>query len=180
MGVKTYTGIGSRKAPMEILKLFMRVAEYLAIQGHTLRSGASPGSDKAFEIGCDASRGNKEIFLPWMGFEGSMSKYIVREGQAYELAKEYHPSWDNLSEGGKKLQSRNSHQIMGWDLKTPTDVVICWTPGGRGGGGTGQAIRIAKDIGVPIFDAGKYLDVATARVKLWEFLKENGFDTTSR
>ncbi|HRY03076.1 MAG TPA: hypothetical protein P5256_08115, partial [Beijerinckiaceae bacterium] len=30
--------------------------------------------------------------------------------------------------------------------------VICWTKDARGGGGTGQAIRLARAHGVPVFD----------------------------
>ena len=30
--------------------------------------------------------------------------------------------------------------------------VICWTKNGKGTGGTGQAIRIAKGFGIPVFD----------------------------
>jgi hypothetical protein len=34
-------------------------------------------------------------------------------------------------------------------------MVICWTSRGLGGGGTGQAIRIAKAHKIPVFDLGK-------------------------
>jgi hypothetical protein len=33
-------------------------------------------------------------------------------------------------------------------------MVICYTPNGQGGGGTGQAIRIARDHGIEIHDLG--------------------------
>ncbi len=43
-------------------------------------------------------------------------------------------------------------QVLGSDLETPVSFVVCWTIGGKISGGTGQALRIAKDLGIPIFN----------------------------
>jgi hypothetical protein len=37
-------------------------------------------------------------------------------------------------------------------------MVICYTPGGRSGGGTGQAIRVAELYGIPVFDLAREYD----------------------
>lgn len=168
-----YAGIGSRETPEYVLEYFYRIAMFFATKGFTLRSGGAQGADKAFEMGCDKSSGLKEIFLPWGNFEGSKSSLIVSNTKAYDIAKSFHPYWDNLSVGARKLQSRNSHQILGWDLKTPSQFVICWTEGGKGSGGTGQAIRIAKHYGIPVFDAGAYETVDEIKANLKAFLIEN-------
>ena len=42
--------------------------------------------------------------------------------------------------------------------------------GGKGNGGTGQALRIAKDYNIPIFDCGKYSDVRECAKELKRFL----------
>lgn len=167
-----YTGIGSRETPIEIQKLFINVGRYLAKKKLILRSGGANGADQAFEKGCDLVSGKKEIYLPWAGFENSNSKLIVKDKKAFEIAEQFHPYWHNLSEGAKKLQARNSHQILGQDLKTPSRFVICWTKKGKGQGGTGQAIRIAKYYDVPVFDAGKYKGIEEIRTELKKFLKE--------
>lgn len=168
-----YTGIGSRDIPNEYFELFKRVGKFLATKGFILRSGGASGSDKAFEAGCDMVNSNKkEIFLPWRGFEGSKSQYIVNDPKAFEIAEKYHPYYKNLSLGAKKLQARNSHQILGWDLNTPSSFVICYTKNGKGTGGTGQAIRIAKDYNIPVFDCGSYKDVNECRKALLGFLKK--------
>ena len=163
-----YAGIGARETPKEFLDLFTKVAEYLSRKGCILRSGGANGSDKAFELGAI----NKEIYLPWRGFEGNDSNLIVKDEMAFEIAEKYHPRWAYLSNGTKKLQARNSHQILGNDLKSPSDFVICWTKGGKGSGGTGQAIRIAKDYNIPVFDCGKYSDVKECAIELKKFLDE--------
>lgn len=165
-----YAGIGARKTPKEIQDLFANVGKYLANERFVLRSGGAKGADQAFEKGCDLAKGKKEIYLPWRGFEGSNSPLIVKDKKAFEIAEKFHPYWHNLSEGAKKLQARNSHQILGLDLNTPSKFVICWTEGGKGLGGTGQALRVAKHYKIPIFDAGKYGNVDNIRNRLWVFL----------
>lgn len=163
-----YAGIGSRETPKEFLRLFTKVAEYLSRKGCILRSGGTNGSDKAFELGAI----HKEIYLPWRGFEGNNSELIVSDIKAFEIAEKYHPRWNYLSDGARKLQARNSHQLLGNDLNTPSSFVICWTKGGKGSGGTGQALRIAKDYNIPIFDCGKYEDVIECSKKLKIFIDE--------
>ena len=69
-----------------------------------------------------------------------------------KLASEFHPAWDYLSYGARKLHARNGYQVLGEDLKTPVDFVICWTPGGKEQGGTAQAIRIAKFNSIKVFN----------------------------
>lgn len=165
-----YAGIGSRETPQEFLKLFTKVATYLSKKGCVLRSGGANGSDLAFEKGVHNSL--KEIYLPWNGFNDSTSKLVVSDKRAFEVAEKYHPYWYNLKDGAKKLQARNSHQVLGLDLNTPSDFIICWTKGGKGIGGTGQALRIAKAYNIPIFDCGKYNDVLECAVNLKTFIDE--------
>lgn len=139
-----YTGIGARKTPGNILHSMVQVGEYMAYNGHTLRSGGAQGADRAFEIGCDyKSIGTKEIFL---AYEVS--------SEAMTLASKFHPAWKNLSPYVKKLMGRNSFQILGRDLDTPTGFVICWTPDGKIVGGTGQALRMANYYEIPIINFG--------------------------
>jgi hypothetical protein len=63
-----------------------------------------------------------------------------------------HPYWDNLTQGGKKLHTRNACQVLGADLKTHVDFVICWTPDGKPSGGTRTAIIIAEQNGIPVYN----------------------------
>lgn len=170
--MKYYAGIGSRQTPKDILILFEKLGTYLANQGYILRSGHADGADKAFEQGCDKVNGQKEIWLPWQGFNGSDSNYIVSSQKAFEIAKEHHPYWYNLKQGGQKLQARNSHQVLGEDLNTPSDFIICWTKNGKGSGGTGQSIRLSKIYHIPVFDCGLYDNMNEMKLKIKEFFNE--------
>ena len=169
---QVYTGIGSRETPLEYIQLFIRIAEYLASVGYTLRSGGANGADLAFEIGCDNKQGKKEIYIPWYRFNNSDSMLFHTPKECFNIAKEFHPNWNNLSDYAKKLHARNVCQILGQDLKTFTSFVICYTKEGKGQGGTGEALRIAKAYNIPIFDVGRYQEVDVFRKELFNFIKE--------
>jgi hypothetical protein len=166
-----YAGIGSRETPKEVCEIFETLAEWLSKHGYILRSGHAAGADQAFERGCDRAGGQKEIYLPWKGFEGSNSTHILTNQEAYTIAEQFHPYWSNLSEGAKKLQARNSHQVLGENLNTPSAFIVCWTKNGSGKGGTGQALRIAKHYGIPILDAGRFNSIEETKSYMNEFLK---------
>lgn len=156
MDYKTYAGIGSRNTPEDFKYLLFHAAKTLAMKGYTLRSGGADGADSAFEAGADIVNGKKEIYLPWKGFNNSSSTLVVEEGKAYEIAEEFHPYWHNLKPAARKLQARNSHQVLGLDLLSPSQFILCYTPGGKRTGGTGQALRLAEEKNIPIFDFGCY------------------------
>lgn len=155
-----YTGVGSRQTPSNVLSDFRRLSKLLARQGWVLRSGGAPGADEAFERGHFSAGVNHwpQIFLPWSNFNGRREflHYSRPSKKAYEIAAEFHPNWNALTAGGRALHARNVHQVLGPDLEhpNPSKFLICWTPNGRGGGGTGQAIRVAKAYDVPICDYG--------------------------
>lgn len=167
-----YAGIDSRETPLEILTFFSKLGGFLAAHKFILRSGGATGADKAFEDGCNRARGDKEIYLPWRGFEGSQSSLIVSDPKAFEVAATYHPYWDKLSDGARKLQARNSHQVLGLDLNTPSEFIICWTKNGKGSGGTGQAIRIANAYDIPVCDVGRCSDLDEVKAETKKFLSE--------
>lgn len=156
----TYAGIGSRETPKEIQDLMSIAASQLEENGFILRSGAAPGADTAFERGVRSSQ-NWEIFIPWSGFQNRTGRernvFLPHEGDlqgALDYARKYHPAWNRLTDPVKMLMARNTYQVLGLMLDAPAKFILCWTPKGSGSGGTGQAIRIAKACGIPVFDMG--------------------------
>ena len=152
-----YAGIGARKTPEDICRKMSAAGRAMGKMGFTLRSGGAMGADSAFESGADSAVEEgmdvlKEIFLPFKRFNGNTSPLFGTTKEARLIAKEYHPRWDILSCLGRDFHARNVYQMLGKDLNTPSDFVLCWTPNGAVTGGTGQALRIAKDRGIPIFN----------------------------
>lgn len=157
---KAYAGIGSRQTPVEIQTFMRNAASQLEQLGLILRSGGADGADSAFEAGIQSHK-NKEIFLPWGGFNGRRTwhdgiRLLSAEAtpKAHEIAARFHPVWDKLQPNIRALHARNVAQVLGANLDDPVLFVLCWTPNGSGSGGTGQAIRIAKGFDIPVFDMG--------------------------
>lgn len=158
-----YAGIGSRKTPDDVLQLMGQVAYALAKRGLILRSGAANGADFGFEIGCKQANGLKEIYLPWDGFnqrfEDEANGIIVaNQTLGKNIASRYHKGWSHLKEPARLLMGRNTFQVLGADTRSPARFVLCWTPDGsldghaRTSGGTGQALRIAKNYRIPVYN----------------------------
>jgi len=144
--MKYYTGVGARDTPDNILELMKSIAIFLKSLGFVLRSGRAKGADSAFESGA----GNqKEIFY---------AKDATQE--SIDLAARYHPVFDKLPEYVQKLHGRNSFQVLGKDLKTPSNFLICWTKDGcknhktrsNKTGGTGTAISIASEHNINVYN----------------------------
>lgn len=144
-----FTGVGSRGASPEILEKMVEIGKYLASRGYVLRSGGANGADMAFEQGCDLDNGVKEIFLPWKNFNKNLSPLFLDafdtaiQSHAYTIAKAIHPNWEACGPISKKFHSRNIFQVLGKDLLTPSEFVVCWTPNGKIVGGTATAINLA-------------------------------------
>lgn len=150
--MKYWTGVGSRSVPTDIGELMTKIARRLDGLGYTLRSGNCAGSDLAFEAGVT----NKEIFIPWKNFgEGIVPKETEF---ADNLLKEVHPAYDKLSQGALKLHLRNVNQVLGINLDTPSQFLICWAKMDKKGipiGGTRTAWMIAQKYGVSCFNLAR-------------------------
>lgn len=154
-----YAGIGSRETPEDVQELMTRIARSLANAGWVLRSGGQPkGADGAFEKGAHTLSGpfklsstTKEIWLPWLGAFGNPSQLTPTKTH-YEVAAHYHPNWNACDKYARDLHARNVPIVIGRGLCTPVKFVVCWTKNGVGGGGTGQAIRIARAHHIPVYD----------------------------
>lgn len=160
-----YAGIGARDTPAGVLEAIEEIAARMARLGWALRTGMSPGADQAFFRGACAANGRAELYLPWPGFEED-ARYAVSGVRvlgrpapaAYELASRYHPAWRALDSDERDLRARDVHQVLGEHLAEPAEVVICWTADGSldgstaRAGGTGQALRVAHDHGIPVLN----------------------------
>jgi len=171
---RVYAGVGSRQTPQDVLDLMSILGARLADLGWTLRSGNAPGADQAFQ---EAAWGHLmtipeqdpprvEVYLPWPDFhapEKLQPSTIWHNNPTYqgvEAAIAHHPAGRRLSRGARLLHGRNSHQILGRLLNAPATMVVCWSPCGaqeldqltRQSGGTGQAIRLARRNGIPVFN----------------------------
>jgi len=147
---KYYTGVGSRSTPEYIIQVMENTAVKLANEGWILRSGGAIGADKAFENGAVLVNGKMEIYL---------AKHANEE--AIKLASSIHPAWNRCSDYVKKLHARNCFQVLGYDLKTPSSFLLCWTQDGKDVGGTRTAIVLARRNNIQILNLAIKSDLDT-------------------
>lgn len=134
---KCYAGIGSRKTPFKILQLMTSIAKSLDDLGYVLRSGGAFGADTAFAKGAV----NKEIYT---------EKDSIIEAE--NIASKTHPAWYNCNRYARKLLGRNVLIVLGKDLKSPVDFVVCWTAEGKNIGGTGLTVSLARSNSIPVYN----------------------------
>ena len=151
-----YAGIGARATPAAVLADMTVMAGWLARTGWHLSSGGADGADTAFAAG--APIGQKTLWLPWRGCNGhrgpgSQVLSAAELSACIEIAAPLHPAWERCSPAVRKLHARNA-AVLGLTLDRPVDACVAWSPGGCIEGGTGMAIRIAEDRGIPVFNLG--------------------------
>ncbi len=157
MNAPTYAGIGARATPQRVLDDMTTMAAWLARAGWRLSTGGAHGADAAFASGTPENR--RTIHLPWPGYNGLRGP-DCRVPEPAELAaglaiaERLHPAWNRCSPAVRKLHARNAAVILGPGLDRPVDAVVAWSPKGAITGGTGMALRIAAERGIPAFNLG--------------------------
>lgn len=157
--MNTYAGIGSRKTPKHILSIMRTLAEYFAEKGWVLNTGACTGADQAFAEGALKGKGGVNLFLPWPSYEkswikrlhGNVNVVVFQPDvhiKAVESVHQFHPMAQSLKRSVLALHARN--YLILEDIK----FAVCYTPGGKTVGGTGQAIRILSDRKRNLFNLG--------------------------
>ena len=187
--------IGSRQLEQkqeyfEDIKLCYNVCMRLAQLGITFTSGlceigmdgiAQKAYSKAVDLGL-AKESQFEVYvadqynirrstLPRKHLAIVRNKDLISETE--RIASEVHPAWDRCNEWARGMHSRNCHQILGYDLQSPVDAVICWTPNGKIQGGTATAIRISLKYNIPVFNLGTK-DKESVLQSIKKFLEDGG------
>ena len=173
-----YAGIGTAgntdrggDLPSEVSSIMTRCASWLEAHGMVLRSGGATGSDTAFENGV-SNKANKEIFYA----DDIRYDNYGNSAAAVTLASTLHPASQKLSDEALALHSRNGYQVLGNDLKTPVDFILCYTKVEKDvpQGGTAQAIRIAKELNIPVFNLYEPNGLAKFKAFIVPYLNTKG------
>lgn len=156
----SYAGIGSRDITDQEQKLIHNIAKTLVKKEFIVYSGNADGADISFQKG---SGGQCVIMLPWSRFNQdhydpnkSLNYYVC--GNSIDGCKSidiFHPNPKALSSGARALMARNWHQIAGFGKYPKVSFVIVCADRDMFDnikGGSGQACRIAKEFGIPIFN----------------------------
>lgn len=162
--VKPYVAfIGSRNLvqfPAAWVALYEAAAR-AAARDYVLRTGACDGADqRAADTALEAG-GEVHLCLPWWSYEWVWvdSRKLRYPGQVAQLVYDRlkHPEWTNsvtefhpasaaLSRGALALHARN------YGIVAPCEFGVALPSLERGGGGTGQGLRVGDALGVPVYD----------------------------
>lgn len=143
----TYAGIGARKTPNEFLSYMKEASMYLAVaKNYTLHSGGADGADTVFASGVNNNHYKLKIYRA--------SDATYASPRAIGVAMLHHPKWFGLSPYVKDLMVRNVMILLGPELDSPVDFILCWTQNGEKIGGTGHSLRIAAAYEIPVWNFG--------------------------
>lgn len=154
--------IGSRELSWEELSVCKRLGRVISLNGGEIHSGNAPGADQAFaQGGNEVNPESVHLHLPWPSFEKDkivrgnhvhlLESHPAGEEKLRSVAARFHPVWPRLSQGARKLHTRNV-SILFPGIRERVDLVLAWPSNRPGGGGTGQGLRIAEGYGIPIED----------------------------
>jgi hypothetical protein len=161
--------IGSRELdqfPLAWVDLYREAARKAAIHGHTVVTGAAEGADQLAAETALAAGGKVELVLPWGEFNrewvDSMTAnysparvtvvtYVPLECPDWtQSVYDYHPACQNgkmgLRTGEFRLHARN------YGIVYNSKTVVALPGRKRGGGGTGQGLRVAQGLRIRLFD----------------------------
>lgn len=172
---KHFTLIGSRTTPEHINQLLEDIAYELFRLGFVGNSGGCDlGPDHSMTkalirfIADFGIEGGKvaEIYIPWkrafnlkhgdLGGAVINAQYLDNYPEARAIAEKVHPAWEKMKDSHRDLHSRNPYQVLGFDLESPTGLVLTHCPVNKAGkwtGGTATALEIAHGWMIRIVNA---------------------------
>lgn len=150
---KIATLVGSREPPDDISRLAFVIGKNLSNIGVINRTGGAVGMDSNFA----------KFYNPILieNYRPSNDQYDCIDvsrfdnyQEAYELTERIVPHFEHLDEVQKALHIRNCYQVLGRDLRSPSDILICWCRVSCGVpmGGTRTAITLARMHKIPVYN----------------------------
>ena len=149
--------IGSRGLDAGDLSTCFSLGRCIASYGGEIHTGNAEGADQAFADGGNSVDPTLvHLHLPWKGFnqeaiiDGNVIHLPPYPWCCVDLAMKAHPRWKYLKQGAQKLHTRNASIVLP-DGHT-THLVLAFPSQKPGGGGTGQGMRIAANLGIEVID----------------------------
>ena len=157
--MKTYAGLGDIQTPELILEVMRITAILLVNDGYSCVSGGCIGAEQAFINGTIIAGGLTYLHLPWLSFEEQWVKKLPKDQvivnvlqdddyAAFESVKNFHPGYKKLSPSIRAINARYLN------ILNTVSFMICWTNNAQPVGSTGQAIRLATYIHIPVYNLG--------------------------
>lgn len=161
------TAVGSRKIPSGALQQFQQLLRLCPLDW-VAYTGEAEGCDETVfttmnsVVFCTSEQAVERVSNSPFVQQSIHCPSLDNWDQAMEIGEQFHPAWHRLNPGARRKIARNSYQVLGHDLNSPTEMILCWTPDGAltkttaETGGTGQAIRIANAYNIPVYNLNNH------------------------
>lgn len=172
--------IGTRQPDDLQLSIASVMSAELSHQGYRIATGGAYGIDQAAMLHCDPQT-HLIVYLPWLGYNSAiipeMAGRIVYTPAIHQpwtqSVNKHHPRVSALTRGSFALHARNYGIIEGAEL-------VLAFPDPTGDGGTGQGVRVAKALGIPLLEIRKgteTLSLGNVRVRVTQLLQDRKVTT---
>ena len=141
---KFYTGIGVAQVSGKMKDSISSIAKYFSDKGYTLRTDLDKGMNEAFR----SSSESKELYA----IEGeTVENAITAIPTDYILSdmKENCLSLTAINKESKKKIVRGYYELLGKDLKTPSEFLVCYDPCT---GVVNHIHRLANRLGIKVYN----------------------------
>lgn len=167
---KAYAALSNKNAPEEVVETMRRLVHKLNDEGYTLRTAGNEGPEESLE----AQTEQKEVHIPWKGFNNRESRFNRNDNNAIEIVQAFHPTFASLKPAVQAIIARSAHVILGKDLRSPVRFLVCWSEDGLENakdrsiksGYMGMPVAVANSLSIPVFN----LKNADATTRLRNFL----------
>ena len=147
---KYYAGIGDKKLPPQLPQIIQKVAKGMHGDGYCLRNNGMDGAEREFMRGVS----DKQLILPWDGFNGLKSQYNEAPEAATQVAYNHVNLFGDMSHSKQKIMLAKIQTILGVDCKTPVNIVVCYSFDELYGE-SAQMISLAKAYQIEIVNLSK-------------------------
>lgn len=143
--------IGSRVLFPEERELCFNIGKSLVQKGYGIKSGNAIGADQSYVAGANSVNPQLVyLYLPYPKYNREKivpGNYFLDKPDPgwFKIAAKYHPYWNGLGQGKRKLHARNV------GIVDAVEYVIAF-PNKEGGGGTVMGMRVAIGNGIKVYN----------------------------
>lgn len=168
----------NRDAPPHVVEQMIEVAKKIEATGRQVRLTGLDGPEENIEKSLRAP----ELYLPWDGFNDKKSKFSYVSDNMLEIIGRFHGNWAGLKPGLQKIISSSARCVLGKNVQSVAVFMVCWSADGAESyrektqqtGNLSVPLRIATEVGIPVFNLGKQGSLDRLNVYLNQHVSEVG------
>lgn len=155
-----YAIASNKGIPSNVIEEFKSIVPELDKSGFIMRVSAL---DETIDNHVRDMTENKELYLPWRGFNNIEQGNTYTSPETKAIAKLFQPGYDGLSNAIQMIVAKNVRLALGNDNKSPANFILVWSEDGAetlatktsATGNVGHLIAVASAAHIPVYNLGK-------------------------